>query len=112
MLEELVLEKKLKNIKIRKHEIFMLSEYHKNRTWKFLDGVPDENQITMKSDYDFLAWLSEDSPKPLDKYYVKKQGSTGKGVAPCIRNKYARIGQRVIESENIEFFKPYIWDEK
>ncbi len=71
MLEELVLGKKMKNIKTKQHEIFMLSEYHKCRTWKFLDGLSDENQVTMKSDYDFLAWLDEDQPKPLSKYRVK-----------------------------------------
>ena len=62
----------MKDIKIKQNEIFMLSEYHKYRTWKFLDGSSSENQVTMKSDYDFLAWLDEDLPKPLSKYKVKK----------------------------------------
>ena len=71
MLEEFVLEKKMKDIKSRQHEIFMLSEYHKYRTWKFLDGL-SEDQVSMKSDYDFLAWLNEEKPKPLANYKLKK----------------------------------------
>ena len=45
------------------------------------------------------------------KTYVKTQGSTGKGIAPCNRDKYARIGKRVCDKEFIDFFKPYFWDE-
>ena len=49
----------------------MLSEYHKYRTWKFLDGL-SEDQVTMKSDYNFLAWLNTSEPEPLKNYKVKK----------------------------------------
>ena len=37
------------------------------------------------------------------------QGTTGKGIAPCYKDKYARKG---ILAKNIEEFKHYIWDEK
>lgn len=43
------------------------------------------------------------------KKYVNSQGSTSKGIAPCYRDKYARMGVRVSE---IDEFKPYLWDEK
>ena len=43
--------------------------------------------------------------------YVGTQGSTAKGIAPCYRDKYARLGSRVCDPENIDFFKEYIWDE-
>jgi len=39
----------------------------------------------------------------------RKQGSTAKGIAPCYRDKYARFGTLV---KDVEFFKPYLWDEK
>ena len=51
--------------------------------------------------------LTEDKQK-----YVKSQGSTSKGIAPCYRDKYARIGKRVDDPENIDFFRPFLWDEK
>ena len=44
--------------------------------------------------------------------YVKSQGSTAKGIAPCYRDKYARLGSRVEDPENIDFFKKHLWDEK
>ena len=72
VLEEIILEQKEIDVKTRRHEIFMLSEYQKYRTWKFLDDVSEENQVTMVSDYDFLAWLDEYEPKPLKNYKVKK----------------------------------------
>ena len=46
MLEKFALEKNMKDLKVKQHEIFMLSEYHKYRTWKFLDGL-SEDQVTM-----------------------------------------------------------------
>lgn len=42
----------------------------------------------------------------------KSQGSTGKGIAQCYSDKYKRVGSRVDDEENIDFFKDYIWDEK
>ena len=41
--------------------------------------------------------------------FYRKQGSTAKGIAPCYRDKYARFGTLV---KDVEFFKPYLWDEK
>ncbi len=46
------------------------------------------------------------------KTLAKTQGSTARGIAPCYRDKYARKGSRVCDSENIDFFRDYLWDEK
>jgi adenylosuccinate synthase len=43
------------------------------------------------------------------KNYFKTQGTTAKGIAPCYRDKFARVG---IRAEEVDFFKPYLWDEK
>tara|TARA_B100000900_G_scaffold236700_2_gene200995 strand:+ start:46 stop:1065 length:1020 start_codon:yes stop_codon:yes gene_type:complete len=43
------------------------------------------------------------------KKYFKQQGTTAKGIAPCYRDKYARIGERV---ESDIDFKDYLWNEK
>lgn len=51
--------------------------------------------------------IDEDKQK-----YAKTQGSTSRGIAPCYRDKYARLGSRVGDEENIDFFKDYLWDEK
>lgn len=37
------------------------------------------------------------------------QGTTSKGIAPCYKDKYARIG---IQVKDIEYFIPYLWNEK
>ena len=37
------------------------------------------------------------------------QGTTAKGIAPCYKDKYGRIGTTI---KNIPEFKPYLWDEK
>jgi adenylosuccinate synthase len=39
----------------------------------------------------------------------KSQGTTSKGIAPCYRDKYARIGKQVKEED---YFKSYLWDER
>ena len=44
-----------------------------------------------------------------DKEKYKEQGTTGKGIAPCYRDKYARTGKRVIEDNELY---SYLWDEK
>ncbi len=44
-----------------------------------------------------------------DVEHYKSQGSTSNGIAPCYRDKYARIG---IQIKNIDYFAPYMWDEK
>lgn len=51
--------------------------------------------------------IQEDKEK-----YFKQQGTTAKGIAPCYRDKYARIGSRVGDKENYYDFEYYIWDEK
>ena len=38
----------------------------------------------------------------------KSQGTTSKGIAPCYRDKYARVGTQI---KDVDYFKPYIWDE-
>ena len=78
LLEDLVIEKSKKNlqflseqIKLKHQEIHILAEYHKNQTWKFLDGVSSEESITMESKYDFLAWLKGPKSQLLSTYHVK-----------------------------------------
>ena len=76
LLEELVtnrhnLKKTSKHVKQKLQEIYMLAEYHKNRTWKFLDSKSSEHNVMMESIYDFKAWLDEAKPQPLDLYRVK-----------------------------------------
>ena len=44
------------------------------------------------------------------KKYEKKLGTTARGIAPCYRDKYARIGTRVSDCRDI--FEEYIWDER
>jgi radical SAM superfamily enzyme YgiQ (UPF0313 family) len=78
LLEDLVIEKSKKNlqfsseqIKLKHQEIHILAEYHKNKTWKFLDGVSSEESVTMESKYDFLAWLKGPKSQLLSTYRVK-----------------------------------------
>lgn len=40
--------------------------------------------------------------------YKNQFGSTATGIAPCYRDKYARIGKRVIDCNEL---KEYLWDE-
>ena len=58
-------------IKLKHQEIHILAEYHKNQTWKFLDGVSSEESVTMESKYDFLAWLKGPKSQLLSTYRVK-----------------------------------------
>lgn len=44
------------------------------------------------------------------KKYQKQQGSTGKGIAPCASDKYARVG-KLFKDECLDMFKSHIWDE-
>ena len=76
LLEELVtnkhnLKKTSEQVKQKLQEIYMLAEYHKNRTWKFLDSKSSELNVMMESIYDFKSWLNEGKPRPLDLYKVK-----------------------------------------
>jgi len=54
---------------------------------------------------------SEHIQEDIEKYF-NKHGTTAKGIAPCYRDKYARIGTRVGDNENYYDFEYYIWDEK
>jgi adenylosuccinate synthase len=45
------------------------------------------------------------------KKYQKQQGSTGKGIAPCASDKYARVGTLFNEG-CLDMFKSHIWDEE
>ena len=56
--------------------------------------------------------ISEEHKEEDLKKYKEKQGTTGKGIAPCARDKYGRIGilfKDIIEDNN--FLKSYLWDE-
>lgn len=44
-----------------------------------------------------------------DKLHYGGQGTTSKGIAPCYRDKYARVGTL---AKDVEFFKPFLWDER
>ena len=61
----------LQEIELKQQEIHMLAEYHKNQTWKILDGRSGEEKVMMESKYDFLAWLKEREPQHLSEYRVK-----------------------------------------
>jgi len=71
LLKDLVKSKNLTDNKLAEKEISMLTLYHKNRTWKFLDSVYSERNISMESDYDFLSWLKSSEPQPLSMYKLK-----------------------------------------
>jgi len=78
LLKDLIIEKNKENlqfspeqIKSKHQEIRILAEYHKNQTWKFLDGVSSEESVTMESKYDFLAWLKGPKSQLLSMYRVK-----------------------------------------
>ena len=66
----------------------------------------------------FDTTLIKISPKAhiIDNYHIEEdiakyagQGTTSKGIAPCYRDKYARIG---IRAESIEELRGYLWDEQ
>ena len=47
------------------------------------------------------------------KEYFGTNISTAKGIAPCYRDKYGRVGTRIIDDEKyMSFFKDYLWNEK
>jgi len=61
-------------------------------------------KISPKAHIVLQKHIEEDKNK-----YFKQQGTTAKGIAPCYRDKYARIGKRVSDDKD---FEEYIWDEK
>lgn len=80
------------------------------------------NEIDYLNEHGFNTNLIKISPKAhvvLSKHieedkikYYTQQGTTAKGIAPCYKDKYGRIGSRVGDNKNYEDFKDYIWDEK
>jgi len=77
-----------------------------------------EKEILYLKQHGFNTELIKISPKAHiitdnhikeDIEHYKSQGSTSNGIAPCYRDKYARIG---IQIKNIPYFAPYMWDEK
>ncbi|MDC1112479.1 radical SAM protein [Candidatus Pelagibacter sp.] len=54
-------------LKIKDHEINNLVEFHKNKTWKFLENTTEET-LKMKSDYNFSSWLSATETEPLSSF--------------------------------------------
>ena len=72
LLKNIVDEKYKKEIKPKSQEIQMLAEYHKQRTWKFLDKSSSNTSLTMDSDYNFIEWLEQSESKPLSMYRLKK----------------------------------------
>ena len=78
LLEDLVINNSKKNLNFsqkenetKKQEICMLTEYSKNRTWKFLDAHSVTDNVTMESNYDLLTWLKRSNPHPLSNYRLK-----------------------------------------
>ena len=56
--------------------------------------------------------ISEEHKEEDLKKYKEKQGTTGKGIAPCARDKYGRVGRLfkdIIQDNNL--LKSYLWDE-
>ena len=76
ILKKCIINKNLKltkkDLKIKDHEINVLAEYHKNRTWKFLEDTKDETLI-MKSDYNFVSWLDAPETTPLSNFKANSQ---------------------------------------
>jgi len=82
--------------------------------------------VNVKSFFEELEYLSENgfdtslikiSPKAhiIEDFHIKEdiakyagQGTTSKGIAPCYRDKYGRIGLR---AENVKELKDFLWDE-
>ena len=56
--------------------------------------------------------VSSNHIKEDEEKYFKQQGTTAKGIAPCYRDKYGRVGDRVGDEKNYYDFEYYIWDEK
>lgn len=68
--ENLYLSKE--ELKIKGHEINVLANYLKNKTWKFLEDTTDET-LKMKSDYNFVSWLDAPETTPLSNFKANSQ---------------------------------------
>jgi radical SAM superfamily enzyme YgiQ (UPF0313 family) len=60
------------DLKIKDHEINVLANYHKNKTWKFLENTTEET-LKMKSDYNFISWLDASETEPLSSFKSNTQ---------------------------------------
>ena len=60
------------DLKIKDHEINVLANYHKNKTWKFLENTTEET-LKMKSDYNFISWLDASETEPLSSFKSNNQ---------------------------------------
>ena len=76
ILKKGIINKNLKltkgDLRVKEHEINVLAEYHKNKTWKFLEDTKDETLI-MKSDYNFVSWLDSSETSPLSNFKANSQ---------------------------------------
>ena len=76
ILKKGIINKNLKltkgDLRVKEHEINVLAEYHKNKTWKFLEDTKDETLI-MKSDYNFVSWLDSPETSPLSNFKANSQ---------------------------------------
>ena len=59
-------------LQIKDHEINVLAEYHKNKTWKFLEDTKDET-LKMKTNYNFVSWLDAPETTPLGNFKSNSQ---------------------------------------
>ena len=59
-------------LKIKDNEINVLAEYHKNKTWKFLEDTKDET-LKMKTNYNFVSWLDSPETTPLGNFKSNSQ---------------------------------------
>ncbi len=59
-------------LKIKDNEINVLAEYHKNKTWKFLEDTKDET-LKMKTNYNFVSWLDSPENTPLGNFKSNSQ---------------------------------------
>ena len=62
-------------------------------------------KVSPKAHIILNSHIDEDKEK-----YQNKLGTTARGIAPCYRDKYARIGKRVRDC--LDKFEGHIWDEK
>ncbi len=82
-----------------------------------IEGFKEEIQYLENNGFDTsLIKISPKAHVVMEKHieedkkdYAEKQGTTSRGIAPCYKEKYGRTGTRV---EDVEFFKPYLWDEQ
>ena len=87
---------------------FILIQFYKEIEYLKDNGF-DTNLVKISPKAHIVS--SEHIQEDIEKY-LNSQGTTAKGIAPCYRDKYARIGSRVGDKENYNDFNSYIWNEK